>query len=138
MKFSSDKINELKQLCGEVDEIDGLSPKEYRKKEAKRKKHYKTHQLCKQIERSLSLDWMDISESEIWTDTMIASVRQDIQSPNLILSVYILPQSRFTEKEILEELKNCRSIIRSFVAGAICRKKVPDIRFQIVAWGDIQ
>ncbi|MDH5681241.1 MAG: hypothetical protein OEZ36_06625, partial [Spirochaetota bacterium] len=105
MKLSSAKINEIKKLCSEIGEMDGIPPKEIKKLEQKKIKTHKAFQLSKQAERALSLEWHSISLSELWEDTIIHSVENELDSSKLVINVIIQIRSDFTEKEVLEELK---------------------------------
>lgn len=107
-----------------------------KKGKTNKKFEYKSKQLSKQAERALALEWSSLNLS-LDTDLQIISVEPDPISSKLIVHVSVGEDNQLNEKEIIQILKNEKGYIRSIIAQAINRKKVPELFFKIVpAWSE--
>ncbi len=137
MKLSKSKIDQIKALCSEVSEDDGIHPRELAKKERKKRIDYKSLQLSKQAERALHLEWSGVFATSVLADLKIHSVEPEPQSQRLIVTIILDSACSCSEKEVLVKLTNERGHLRSIIARAIHRKKVPELAFRIIAPSDI-
>lgn len=121
--------SDLRDLCAHTHEDDGLDPR-YTRKETTRSSNRKDQQLCKQVQRclasSLELECRDSVLSQL-------EVVEVVPDPNIgRLRVTIAPRaSGVPATAIFERLQAAKGFLRSQVAAAISRKRVPELVFRI-------
>jgi ribosome-binding factor A len=116
-------------LCSEPDADDGIDPRLVPKNAPGTVSNRKALQLCRQVERALSV----ALEGEILRDLAVQSV---IPAPDssrlLVVFIHHGPES-ISPGEVLTALHSAYAKLRGAVAAAIHRKKTPELAFHVVA-----
>ena len=134
--MNSKKIREqMLKLCGSICEDDGRDPREVYGTKIDRTKNdeYRHQRLCQQVARTLALVLPE-SKVELVRELKIDGVvpRRD----KAVLTVKIaVPnwEDRNQQNGLLELMKAQEGWLRSEVAAAISRKRVPRLAFQFAA-----
>ena len=125
----------LRQLCDEFHEDDGVDPREFVKRGVRRKTTSRDHQLCAQVKRCLDLELpgqllrRDVSGAEVH------SVTPAPDSSRLAVVVAVAAQDIASAQQAIQ---HASTALREGVAGAIHRKGVPELVFEVVPadWED--
>ncbi|MFZ2956296.1 MAG: ribosome-binding factor A [Candidatus Ozemobacteraceae bacterium] len=89
--------------------------------------------LCQQVEEALSLAFSGSSCDERLWELGLLSVELAPNSSRLLVKVYPLPHSQpRSVPEIQAILKSARPFFKREVAESICRKRVPELVFEIL------
>ena len=125
---------QLRSLCGEVHDDDGVDPREFFKSNRKRDNgHRKSKQLCRQVQKTLELVFSGETRDELLGDLSIVSVTSSEDSSTLLVTVVadVRPE-HFDRAQIEARLTEMSGWLRSEVAGAITRKRTPMLVFQLL------
>lgn len=140
---TSKKLREqLLELCGSLGEEDTLSPREFhQKKKYKKRLGHKNLQLCEQVARTLMLVLPESKEEPI-RDLVVERIRLgknagglrvELQQPDFQQTEFQqLSQDVVGTRELLALLRDQEGWLRSELANAITRKKVPRLTFEFV------
>ena len=125
----------LRALCGELQDDDGVDPREYFQPTRKRDKaRRKSKQLCRQVHKTLDLVLSGETGDELLGDLRIVSVTSSEDSSALLVTVVAdVPPDCFDRAEIEARLAKISGRLRSEVAGAITRKRTPLLVFHLLA-----
>jgi ribosome-binding factor A len=94
----------------------------------KKRRSHKDHQLCKQVQRALYLAFCEERQELILQDLEITRVEPAPDSTHLMIWL-ASPRANATPAEILSAVRRVAPRLRSEVATAIHRKKVPQLDF---------
>jgi ribosome-binding factor A len=124
----------LRALCGELHDDDGVDPREYfRPARMRDKTRRKTHQLCRQVQKTLDQVLSGETRDELLASLRIVSVTSSEDSSALLVTVAAdIPPDRFDRAEIENRLAKMSGWLRSEVAGAITRKRTPLLVFHVL------
>ena len=125
----------LRALCGELQDDDGVDPREFFQPIRKRDKaRRKSKQLCRQVQKTLDLVFSGEMRDELLGDLRIVSVTSSADSSALLVMVVAdVPPDRFDRTQIEARLAEMSGRLRSEVAGAITRKRTPLLVFHLLA-----
>jgi ribosome-binding factor A len=134
MKTRKRLDDHLRALCAQRHDEDGVHPK-YDRKQGPRdgdKPNRKDQQLCKQVLRALRGAIGADCNDPILTELDIVGVEPAPDASRLRV-VVALPQDTTQERAraVLAHLGRARGHLRAQIAGAISRKRVPELTFQI-------
>lgn len=119
-------------LCAELGEDDGIDPRRFFKNEDAGDDR-KTQQLCKQVFRTLVLVLGGECRDAVLHEVEIQSVLPAPDSSRLLVTVEFGGSLRArTPEDILGRLQAVQPFLRCEVAAAICRKRAPDLVFQVL------
>lgn len=135
MKFDKRTREQLRAHCQELHEDDGVDPREYfRKDNDRRKENRKARQLCRQVTETLELVLSGDCRDEILQSLHVVSVAPAPDSSRLLVVVASdLPAEQFDPADILTRLGRQTARLRTEVAAAIARKRVPMLVFQVTS-----
>ena len=132
MKISKKLREQMLKLCGSICADDGQDPREFHETKIDRKKddEYRHQRLCQQVARTLALVLPE-SGAEPIHDLKIDSVVRGRNTSVLRVKI-ALPKwvDHDQQTELLELLKSQEGWLRSEVAAAITRKRVPRLAFE--------
>jgi ribosome-binding factor A len=133
MKFDKRTREQLRAHCQEFHEDDGVDPRElFEENNDRRKGDRKARQLCRQVAETLELVLPGDCRDEILQSLHVMSVEPAPDSSRLLVVVVAdLPAEQFHRAEILARLERQTARLRSEVAAAIARKRVPMLAFEI-------
>ena len=122
----------LPDICGQMNEDDGLDPRKFFDKSITRKNDRKSRQLCAQTAETLNI----ILGGELQDDALFGLTVQEVeQSNHNQLKVKIVIQEGTNASHahlILGRLYQLTGRFRREVASAISRKRVPELSFEFV------
>lgn len=122
---------DARSLCADLHPDDG--PPARRRKEPRPAPHAdrKTLQLCAQVRRALQRH-VPSHRSPLLADLAIESVEPDPDATRLRVVVSVPPTCPHAPGAILAHLAAASGHLRAEVAGAICRKRVPTLSFDLI------
>jgi ribosome-binding factor A len=99
------------------------------------RRDHKTAQLCRQVFRAVSLGLAECGD-EVLRELVVHDVEPAPDASRLLVSVgFSAAASARSVVEVLERLGEASSFLRREVAGAITRKRAPELMFTFVAGG---
>ena len=119
--------------CGEIGPEDGIDPRDLLKQFASSKKDRKALQLCRQVERTISLVVSGELDDDRVRDLQLLSVTPAQHSNHLLVTFQTsshLPGDALLELDAA--LFARKGQIRAAIAADINRKKTPDITLRVV------
>jgi len=142
MSFKKPSQRRLGFYCAEVDEDDGVDPRELVKKyqraslKAPRDRTNsarKAWQLCRQVAETLAFVFAD-QPDEVIRDLLVVSVEPAPNTSRLLVTVHSPTDLDGPHPdEILDRLARASGRLRTEVAAAITRKKSPTLSFRYAA-----
>ena len=131
MNLSKKTREEMLRYCASIDnDADGKNPRDDKSIHSYEKRDpaiYRQQRLCRQIAETLSLALSDAS------DSMVAAVQLLMVKPRKgAKSVTVRVATTEPEvAEVRDALKACEGWLRSEIAAAISRKRVPRLVFEV-------
>lgn len=137
MKRRKTDRSQSEGLCDELHEDDGIDPRLFFRPE-RTKDNHKAWQLCKQVERALRLA-LAACHDDVVRDLLIHSVVPAPDTSRLLVTVGPGPQAQpIGLGEIQQRLDRVRPFLRHQAAAAVCRKKAPDLAFDVLPGEGVQ
>ena len=102
----------------------------------RRHRAFKAQQLCRQVERALSLALAGECGDDVLRDLCVHDVTPADDGNHLIVRLSV-PAS-LSLADVLERLERSRPRLRALVAQAITRKRVPELSFIPVPAGSVR
>jgi ribosome-binding factor A len=124
----------LRALCGELQDDDGIDPREFFQPTRKRDKaRHKSKQLYRQVEKTLDLVFSGETRDELLGALRVVSVTSSADSSALLVTVVAdVPPNFFDRAQTEARLAKMSGRLRSEVAGAITRKRTPLLVFHVL------
>ncbi len=119
------------EFCGSLSDEDGLNPRDDQSIHINRKQDtsvYRQRRLCRQITETLMLAISDAP------DPLVANAKVLLVRPrkaNKSVTVRVAVTDDVDQRLLQERLKGCEGWLRSEIAAAISRKRVPRLIFEI-------
>ena len=131
MKISKKIKAQMLKLCGSICADDGRDPKEFHETSVDRKNDQHRHQrLCQQVARTLALVLPE-SVSEPLRELRIDRVVEGRNRSVLTVKIEVPEEVGYDQRnELLKLLRLQEGWLRSEVAAAITRKRVPRFAFE--------
>jgi hypothetical protein len=131
--MTSRKIDPQKQWpCAERGPEDGLDPRLQKRGGSGQTGDRKLRQLCSQVARTLNAVLAGECGDDLLRDLVVESVTPAPSSARLLVTVALAPTAPDHDPGLLSErLERARGLLRVAVAGAIRRRRAPDLLFQI-------
>lgn len=129
------KMEELRALCAQVHEDDGVDPRDDKRRGARtnEKPDRKTRQLCKQVTQILQLALGAIPGAELLVGVTVQDVAP---APNAgRLRVVMAAPAGASPEAIAAILERFSGRLRTEVATSITRKRAPELTFAVVVEG---
>jgi hypothetical protein len=101
----------------------------------RRKQNYKALQLCRQVQRILTLELAGFGGDEVLQDIYFTDVTPAAGSSQLLVGVSV--PSHVSVVDVLERLERIAPKLRAAIAAAITRKRAPELTFIPVAAGEV-
>jgi ribosome-binding factor A len=134
MALNRRQREQLRALCGEFHEDDGVDPRRYFKPDRQRDNdNRKSRQLCRQVQRTLDLVLSGETGNGLLRHLKIVSVLPGNDGSRLLITVSAdVPSADFDRAQIEAQLAMVQGRLRSEVAAAITRRKTPNLMFQVL------
>ena len=130
MKRKHKKV--LRPLCAQLHEDDGIAPNDLFRKHRVHKSDHKDLQLCKQVYRVLSTLLAGGFADPMIQSLVIVSVTPAPDASRLLVSVQASKNAEYDADSILARIQSIQAILRIEVAGAVCRRKAPELVYEVV------
>ncbi|HYT88484.1 MAG TPA: hypothetical protein VEL76_07230 [Gemmataceae bacterium] len=126
-------IRKMLLSCRELGPEDGVDPRYESRVGSEKVTNRKALQLCGQVARTLQIVLAGECSDEVLRDLFVESVVPAPNSARLLVTLALTPTaSAIPVEEILGRLHHAQGLLRSEVATAINRKKVPELTFRLV------
>ncbi len=122
----------MQKLCTEIGPEDGIDPREMLRLSARKKGGRKTHQLCGQVAEALNYAFSGACNDDVLRELGVVAVQPAPDESRLLVTVGPTLPGTLDPTQVLAHLQQARGKLRSEVAAAIHRKKVPELAFCIV------
>jgi ribosome-binding factor A len=133
MTFKKVSWQQLRSLCSELGEDDGLDPRQFFRKPSGKVANRKALQLCGEVARTLNLIFAGGCGDAVLRDLAVESVVPAPNASRLLVSVYrTAPSAGLSAEQVLEHLQRAHGMLRSQVAMAVHRRRAPDLTFRVV------
>ncbi len=127
---------QIELVCAEVGPEDGIDPRYVRREPSHRHGSRKTLQLCKQVERALSLALASEFDDPALRDLQVLSVEPAPNSARMLVTVSLSPSADpIHPTQVVAHLSRASGKLRCEIAAAIHRKKTPELAFCVIAPG---
>jgi ribosome-binding factor A len=120
-------------LCSEPGPEDGIDPRDLLRAGARKKGGRKTLQLCGQVAEALNYAFAAVCNDDVLRELAVVTVQPAPDESRLMVTVGPSLPGPYNAPEILTHLHQAIGKLRSEVAAAIHRKKVPELAFCVVA-----
>ena len=117
------------RLSPELGPDDGLDPRRFFDRRVAHQGGRKALQLCRQIERALSMALGD-SQDDLLRELMVESVVPAPTSRRLLVTL-VASNLEASHADLLGRLHAATPWLRGEIATAICRKRVPELTFAV-------
>jgi len=133
MKRDEFRRDQMRAMCGELHEDDGVDPREYfASGRGRRKRDRKADQLCHQVKQTVELVLAGEFDDDLLLSLHVVSVSPAPDTAQLAVRVATsLPPDRYDADVIARRLGEVAPFIRSQVAQSITRKRAPKLMFQL-------
>ncbi|MCB9648571.1 MAG: ribosome-binding factor A [Deltaproteobacteria bacterium] len=96
----------------------------------------KLRQLCRQVERALHTALLDDCHDPVLMDLMVQDVLPWPNASRLLVALVPTQADAAVDRELLlAHLEAARGVLREVVAGAIHRKRTPELSFEVFSPG---
>ena len=132
MKSDKKWLRTASQCCAEIWPEDGIAPRLLAKQQKVSKREHKQLQLCKRVNRTMDLLFLDESLDPALRDLVVDRVELSSNGRQFVITVLVDPNITSDMKSrIIDALTNARGYIRTIIAQTIERKRIPAITFRI-------
>jgi ribosome-binding factor A len=129
---------QLLSSCSEIRPDDGVEPRTFFRKAGRKANNRKALQMCGEIARTLSAVLAWESGDNVLRCLAVDAVEPAPDSTRVLVTVYIqTPLENADVGQVLERLHRSRGKLRTAVAAAIHRKRVPELVFRVRALGEV-
>jgi ribosome-binding factor A len=125
---------EILFFAADVRPDDGLDPR-YDRRGGRPAGKRKTLQLCREAERTLSSVLTGECDDDLLRDLIVQSVVPAPNAGRLLVTVAMPPSIDVPIEEVLQRLLGVSGRLRREVAGAVSRRKTPELVFRVVSGG---
>jgi ribosome-binding factor A len=131
MKFHRPYRPDMLSACDAVGPEDGIDPRRSRREPRRTAKNRKALQLCGQVAKTLHLVLSECADPML-RDLLVVSVVPAPDSTRLLVTVrHNSPSEQVQRAPVQEHLRRAYGMLRSEIAAAIHRKKVPELLFDV-------
>jgi ribosome-binding factor A len=136
MKAEKPSREEILSSCDAVGQDDGVDPRMIVRQSTRKKTNRKALQLCGQIARTLSCVLAYESGDDLLRNLLVESVVPAPDSTRVLVTVSLQgPPVGAAASDVLECLARACGKLRTDVAAAIHRKRVPELVFHLAGQG---
>jgi ribosome-binding factor A len=119
-------------LASEAGPEDGIDPRLLPRYERGQVTNRKALQLCRQVERTLSVLLTGACGDEVLRDLLVQSVIPAPDSSRLLVTLSRTRPDAVSADDVLAHLKHAHGLLRNEVAAAIHRRKTPELTFHVL------
>jgi ribosome-binding factor A len=130
-KQPSDKLS--RGLCSEPGPEDGIDPRDALRAAGRKKGGRKTQQLCGQVAEAINYAFGAVCNDDVLRELAVVAVEPAPNEGRLLVTVGPSLPGPCDPTDVLARLQQAMGKLRTEVAAAIHRKKVPELTFRVVA-----
>lgn len=130
--MSLNSIKNAVPLCFAFGEEDGVDPRYAINKSARHKSTRKQFQLCKEASRVFSLVLAGETKQTLLRDLWLLSVEPDGNGQCLCVTLGYAAGDIVTEEQVHAAVSSVQGLLRSALAQAVNRKRIPALNFRYV------
>jgi ribosome-binding factor A len=134
MKFKEPSRKDLLLSCSEVGPEDGADPRTFFRPAPARVTNRKALQLCDQVAQTLGFVLAGQRGDDLLRDLVVEAVVPAPNSAHLLVTLS-MPADGLDPAQVVEHLQRATGLLRSEVAAAIHRRKVPLLTFHVARRG---
>lgn len=123
----------VEDLRSEPGPEDGIDPREMLRQGARKKGGRKTHQLCAQVAEALHYAFASVCNDDVLRELGVVSVQPAPDESRLLATVAPTLPGPCDPAEVMARLERAMGKLRTEVAAAIHRKKVPQLTFRVTS-----
>jgi ribosome-binding factor A len=131
MKGKLPSRKHIQELCAESGPDDGIDPRETLRLAGPKKGGRKTQQLCRQVAEALTYAF-SVCKDDVLRDLSVVAVQPAPDESRLLVTAGPTLPGPCEPIQISARLQQALGKLRSEVAAAIHRKKVPELIFHVV------
>jgi ribosome-binding factor A len=131
MKRKPSGQKQRSDLCSEPGPDDGIDPRDLLRATARKKGGRKTLQLCGQVAEALNYAIAAVCNDDVLRDLTVVAVHPSPDDSRMLVTVGPSLPGPSNPAEVLAHLHQHKGKLRSEVARAIHRKKVPVLTFNV-------
>jgi ribosome-binding factor A len=120
-------------LCSDLGPEDGIDPRDLFRANARKKGGRKTLQLCSQVAEALNYAFAAICNDDVLRELGVLTVQPAPDESRLMVTVGPSLSGPCDPTQVLAHVQQSLGKLRSEVAAAIHRKKVPELAFCVVS-----
>jgi ribosome-binding factor A len=121
----------MRELCAELGPEDGVDPREMLRRAARKKGGRKTQQLCRQVAEALHYGFAGVCHDDVLRELAVVAVQPAPDESRLLVTVGPALPGPCEPAQVLTHLHQALGKLRTEVAAAIHRKKVPELTFRV-------
>lgn len=121
----------MEALRAEPGAQDGVDPRDELRQTARTKGGRKTHQLCAQVAEALNYAFAAECNDDVLREMGVVAVQPAPNEARLLVTIGPTLPGACDPAEVLERLEKAQAKLRTQVAAAIHRKKVPQLAFRV-------
>jgi ribosome-binding factor A len=133
MKSKRTSQKPAQALCSERGPEDGIDPRDLLRQAARKKGGRKTLQLCGQVAEALNYAFAAVCNDDVLRELGVVTVQPAPNEARLLVTVAPTLPGPCDPTQVLERVQQALGKLRSEVAAAIHRKKVPELTFRVVS-----
>jgi ribosome-binding factor A len=133
MKHKQPSQQRMEALCSETGPEDGVDPRDALRQAARKTGGRKTQQLCGQVAEALNYALAAVCQDDVLRELGVVAVQPAPDESRLLVSLGPLLPGPCDPAEVLARVQRVLGKLRSEVAAAIHRKKVPELTFCVLA-----
>jgi ribosome-binding factor A len=138
MKFKKIRRRQDLSSCDEIGPDDGADPRTFFRERTYKRTNRKALQLCGQIARTLSSVLTYESSDDLLRCRWVESVEPSPDSTRVLVTVSVgIPSEGADPNEVLAHLYRSAGKMRTEIAAAIHRKRVPELVFRVIPRGEV-
>jgi ribosome-binding factor A len=123
----------MRSACSDLGPGDGLDPRLDNKEAPPKVRNRKALQLCAQVAETLSFVLAGECDDDLLRELRVESVVPAPTSARMLVTLSIAGLgTEISREKVTQRLESVRGQLRSEVATAISRRKVPDLLFNLI------
>jgi ribosome-binding factor A len=132
MKHNQPSRKRIQPLCSEPGPEDGIDPREVLRQVARKRGGRKTQQLCGQVAEALNYAFAAVCNDDVLRELSVVAVQPAPDESRLLVTVGPALPGPCDPSQVMIRSQTALGRLRSEVAAAIHRKKVPELAFHVV------
>lgn len=131
MHFKKPSRKDLLSSCEDIGPDDGVDPRLPPRDFSRQPPRRKSLQLCSQVARTLNDVFAWECGDDLLQELIVESVQPAPNSGRLLVTVLLSTETADVD-QVMQRLHRAQGLLRSEVAAAIHRRRVPELTFRVI------